>query len=207
MLQFITNTKCSMSVTEQIKTVLEGGCRWIQIRMKDASDDDIRQVVKEVKPLCDKAEAFLLIDDRVELATELNVSGVHVGKTDMHPSKARLAVGPGAVVGVTANTIDDIVAVRSLDIDYIGLGPFRNTVTKENLAPILGTDGIKAIISEMKQKQIEIPIVAIGGICLEDTRAIMETGVNGIAVSGSIVNSTNPLETTRRFVEILKEFE
>jgi thiamine-phosphate pyrophosphorylase len=175
--------------------------------MKDASDDDIRQVVKEVKPLCDKAEAFLLIDDRVELATELNVSGVHVGKTDMHPSKARLAVGPGAVVGVTANTIDDIVAVRSLDIDYIGLGPFRNTVTKENLAPILGTDGIKAIISEMKQKQIEIPIVAIGGICLEDTRAIMETGANGIAVSGSIVNSTNPLETTRRFVEILKEFE
>ena len=119
MLQYITNTSCQHSVAEQVKAVLEGGCRWIQIRMKDASDEEIRKVYEEIKPMCAEKEAFIVINDRVHLAKELEASGVHLGKTDMLPSKARLELGPSAIIGVTANTFDDILAVRGLDIDSV----------------------------------------------------------------------------------------
>lgn len=203
MLQFITNTDCATPVVDQIAGVLEGGCRWIQIRMKDASDDEIRNVYEAVKPKCAEKDAFIIINDRVELAKELGASGVHLGKTDMVPSKARMILGPSAVIGVTANTIDDIIAVRSLDVDYIGIGPFAMTGTKKNLAPVLGLDGLKTIDSQMKDKNIEIAHVAVGGITLGDVRKIMQTGMNGIAVSGAIANSDNIALTTGKFIDEL----
>lgn len=203
MLQFITNTDCATPVVDQIAGVLEGGCRWIQIRMKDASDDEIRNVYEAVKPKCAEKDAFIIINDRVELAKELGASGVHLGKTDMVPSKARMILGPSAVIGVTANTIDDIIAVRSLDVDYIGIGPFAMTGTKKNLAPVLGLDGLKTIDSQMKDKNIEIAHVAVGGITLGDVRDIMQTGMNGIAVSGAIAKSDNIALTTGKFIDQL----
>ena len=203
MLQFITNTDCATPVVDQIAGVLEGGCRWIQIRMKDASDDEIRNVYEAVKPKCAEKDAFIIINDRVELAKELGASGVHLGKTDMVPSKARMILGPSAVIGVTANTIDDIIAVRSLDVDYIGIGPFAMTGTKKNLAPVLGLDGLKTIDSQMKEKNIEIAHVAVGGITLGDVREIMQTGMNGIAVSGAIAKSDNIALTTGKFIDQL----
>lgn len=203
MLQYITNTDCGRSVVEQVKAVIEGGCRWIQIRMKDASDEEIGNVVKEILPLCIEKESFLLLDDRVELAKELNVGGVHLGKDDMPPSKARMILGPAAVIGVTANTIEDIEAVRALDIDYIGIGPFRETTTKKNLAPVLGIDGIKKICDEMQGKEINIAHVAIGGITLDDVKPLLAAGVDGIAVSGAIANAKDMVEATRLFINLM----
>ena len=91
--------------------------------MKDATDEEIGKVVEAVKPTCEQKGVFLLLDDRVELAKQLNVGGVHLGKEDMPPSKARMILGPAAVIGVTANTIADVLAVSQLDIDYFGFGP------------------------------------------------------------------------------------
>ena len=184
MLQYITNTDCPVSVPDQVKGVLEGGCRWIQIRMKEASDDEIKSVVEIVKPLCLEKDAFLLLDDRVELAKTLDVGGVHLGKTDMLPSKARVILGPAAVIGVTANTFDDIKAVRSLDVDYIGIGPYTETSTKKNLAPVLGLEGIRK----------------------EDVVPLMETGINGIAVSGAIAFASDIKKETEEFMRLLKPF-
>lgn len=206
MLQYITNTDCRASVTEQIKGVLAGGCRWIQIRMKDASDEEISHVVGEVKPLCMEKDAFLILNDRVELAKSLDVGGVHLGKSDMLPSKARMILGPAATIGVTANTLDDILAVRSLDIDYIGLGPFADTRTKRNLAPILGLEGIRSLSAGMLEKEINIAHVAVGGIRKDDVVPLMETGINGIAVSGTIANSNDIKKATEEFLELLKPF-
>lgn len=203
MLQYITNTKCGVPVVDQIKMVIEGGCRWIQIRMKDASDKEIAKVAEEVKPLCLEKESFLLIDDRVELAKKADVGGVHLGKEDMAPSKARQILGPAAVIGVTANTIDDIEAVRYFDIDYIGIGPFTDTKTKKKLAPILGLDGISEICAEMEKREINIPRVAIGGIRIEDVKPLLDAGVNGIAVSGAIAFAPDMVEATRRFIELM----
>ncbi len=206
MLQFITNTESRTPVAEQVKGFIAGGGRWVQIRMKEASDEDITAVVNEIKPLCLETETFLLLNDRVELAKTLDVGGVHLGKTDMLPSKARLILGPAAVIGVTANPIDDIKAVRSLDIDYIGMGPYAMTTTKKNLAPILGLEGVRTLCKDMEQLEIDIAHVAVGGIKLEDVVPLMEAGANGVAVSGAIANAEDIARETSRFLEALKPF-
>lgn len=207
MLQFITNTDCKEPVHEQVLAVIEGGCKWVQIRMKDAPDDDIRRVVEIIKPKCIEKEVFLILNDRVELAKELNVGGVHLGKEDMPPSKARMILGPAAVIGVTANTFADIIAVSALDIDYYGIGPYKNTTTKKNLAPILGLEGIRKICYEMAEKNIEIPHVAVGGIQYDDILPLLEAGVNGVAVSGAIANAKDIVKETEKFVSLFPKTE
>ena len=203
MLQFITNTKSKTPVTDQIFAVIEGGGRWIQIRMKDASDEEIKKVVDAVKPKCIETGTFLLLNDRVELAKELNVGGVHLGPDDMPVSKARMILGAAAVIGVTAHTFADVAAVSNLDIDYYGIGPYADTATKENLAPILGLKGIRDICYEMEEKEILIPHVAVGGIKLDDVLPLLEAGVNGIAVSSAIADADNIVKATQDFLKLL----
>lgn len=203
MLQYITNTDSKVSVIDQIFSVIEGGCRWIQIRMKDASDDEIKTVVDAIKPKCIETESFLILNDRVELAKKLDVGGVHLGKEDMPCSQARMILGPAAVIGVTANTIEDIERVKSLDIDYIGIGPFAQTSTKKNLAPILGLDGMRSICSLMEEKHITIPHVAVGGITIDDVDPLLDAGMNGVAVSGAIANAADIVAATRLFIKKL----
>lgn len=203
MLQYITNTACGHSIPDQVKAVLEGGCRWIQLRMKDAPKEEIIEMAKVIKPLTDEKEAFLIINDHVDICRDVNCTGVHLGKNDMLPSKARLELGPLAVIGVTANTFEDIESVRSLDIDYIGIGPFADTKTKKNLAPVLGLQGITDLCGRMRSADINIAHVAVGGIRLEDVQPLLEAGCDGIAVSGAIAYADDMAEATRRFISML----
>lgn len=207
MLQFITNPSAKVSVTDQIFAVLDGGCRWIQIRMKDASDEEIKQVVEAVKPKCIETGAFLLLNDRVELAKELNVGGVHLGNEDMPVSKARMLLGPAAVIGVTAHNLSEVMAVSKLDIDYYGIGPYAPTKTKENLSPILGLDGIRELCYEMEKNEINIARVAVGGIQKDDVLPLLEAGVNGVAVSGAIAFADDIVKATKEFIDLLPHTE
>lgn len=203
MLQFITNESDRYSIAEEVQMAIEGGCRWIQLRMKDATDEEVRQVALELIPMCKETDTFLIIDDRVELVNELRVSGVHLGKNDMDPLKAREILGPHAIIGITANTAADIIAYKGKDVDYVGLGPLRFTTTKKALAPEIGLDGYRAIVEEVRVVGVELPIVAIGGITLSDVKDLMTSGVNGIAVSGAIVNADDPVLETSQFMEAL----
>ena len=203
MLQYITNTQCGKSIPEQVKAVLAGGCKWIQLRMKDASQEELLAMAKEIKVLTDEKEAFLIINDSVEVCRDANATGVHLGKMDTPPSKARMELGPLAVIGVTANTFDDIKAVRSLDIDYIGIGPYADTKTKENLSPVLGLGGISQLCNLMKEEEINIAHVAVGGVSPEDVEPLLEAGVDGIAVSGAIAFADDMTEATRKFCSLL----
>lgn len=203
MLQYITNTDCKVPVADQIFAVIEGGCRWVQIRMKDAPDEDIKKVVEAVMARCIETNTFLLLNDRVELAKQLNVGGVHLGKDDMPPSRARMLLGAAAVIGVTANTLSDALAVSALDIDYYGIGPFAHTDTKKNLAPVLGTDGIRKICFGLEENHVEIPRVAVGGITLNDVLPLLEAGANGVAVSGAIAFADDITAETKKFIDIL----
>lgn len=200
---FITHPSDRYSIAEEVQMALEGGCKWIQLRMKDASDEEFRQTALEIIPLCKENEAFLVFDDRVELAMEMGVHGVHLGKNDMDPLQAREIMGAEAIIGVTANTADDIVRLKGWDVDYVGLGPYRYTTTKKNLSPLLGTDGYRDVVNKVREADVLLPIVAIGGISIEDIPAIMSTGVNGIAVSGSIINAPDSVDYTRRILSAL----
>ena len=157
----------------------------------------------EIIPMCRETETFLIIDDRVELVNELKVSGVHLGKNDMDPLEAREILGPHAIIGITANTAEDIIRYKGKDVDYVGLGPFRHTTTKKNLSPVLGIEGYASVVSQVRQAGVELPIVAIGGITIDDIDAIMATGVNGIAVSGAIINAPDPVEYTNHIMQKL----
>lgn len=203
MLMFITHPSDRYSIAEEVQMALEGGCKWIQLRMKDASDEEFRQTALEIIPMCRENEAFLVFDDRVELAMEMGVHGVHLGKNDMNPLQARETMGAEAIIGVTANTADDIIRFRGWDVDYVGLGPFRYTTTKSNLSPVLGIDGYREIVKAVRDSGMTLPIVAIGGITINDIPAIMATGVNGVAVSGAIINADDPVEYTRNLLEKL----
>lgn len=203
MLQFITHPSERYSIAEEVQMAIEGGCRWVQLRMKDATDEEVKAVALELIPMCRETDTFLVIDDRVELVNELRVSGVHLGKEDMDPVKARELLGPHAIIGVTANTAADIIALKGKDVDYVGLGPFRHTTTKSKLAPVLGIDGISSVVSDVRAAGIELPIVAIGGITADDVEPLIKSGVNGIAVSGAIINAEDPKIYTSSIMEKL----
>ncbi|MBD5212914.1 MAG: thiamine phosphate synthase [Bacteroidales bacterium] len=203
MLQFISKGDNKTLVVEQVKEALAGGCQWIELRMEGASDEDIRQAISEIKPMCQEADAFLIISGRVDLCKELELGGVHLKKSDMLPSKARLELGAGPVIGVDANTVEDITSVRSLDIDYISLSPFR----KENDDNALGIEGVKKLAEEMDRLEMETPRVAAGNILTDDVDAIMNTGVNGIAVSKAIADSRNIVDETRKFIKLLEPYD
>ncbi len=207
MLMFITHPSDRYSIAEEVQMVLEGGCKWIQLRLKDATDEEFRQIALEIIPICRENEAFLVFDDRVELAIEMGVHGVHLGKNDMDPKLARETMGAEAIIGVTANTTEDILSLRGLDVDYVGLGPYRFTTTKHKLSPILGIDGYADIMTNIHDAGVRLPVVAIGGIAIDDIPMLMQTGINGIAVSGSIINADDPVEYTRRVITMLNDYK
>lgn len=203
MLQYISHFTPQISYAEGIRMALEGGCRWIQLRMKDAPAEEIIACAEEVLPLCRRHGAKFLLDDHVELVRQLGADGVHLGKNDMPVDEARKILGPDIIIGGTANTIEDIIQLHKQGADYIGCGPFRFTTTKKNLSPILGLDGYKSIVLKMKELGIDLPIVAIGGITVEDIPAVMGTGVSGIALSGAILGAPDPVEMTARIIETI----
>ena len=207
MLQFITHPSPRFSITEEVRLVLEGGCKWLQLRMKDASYDEMRATALEIIPLCKENDAIMVIDDNVRLTDELRVHGVHLGKNDMPPRQAREELGPHAIIGVTANTAEDILAMRGIDVDYVGLGPFRFTTTKSALSPVIGLDGYRDIMSAIRNAGSELPVVAIGGITLDDIVPLMETGINGVAMSGAIINAPDPKEYTAKVIEALNRYQ
>ena len=203
--QFITHFTDTISYLDSARIALEGGCRWIQLRMKDASDEEVEPVAREVQALCRDFNAFFVLDDRVELVKRLHTDGVHLGKLDMPVDEARAYLGPEFIIGGTANTFDDVQRLHRAGADYIGCGPFRYTTTKKNLAPILGLEGYRTILSQMEEQEINLPIVGIGGIGAEDIADLKATGLNGITLSGSILRALDPVGEMKRIIELTQK--
>lgn len=202
MIQFITNYHDNISLTEQTEYVLEAGCRWVQLRLKGADDAEIYMVGKALRALCNQYEATLILDDVVRMVPVIGADGVHLGKQDMPVDEARKLLGPDKIIGGTANTFEDVERLAQQGANYIGCGPFRFTTTKKNLSPLLGLEGYAAILEQMRQKQIDLPLIAIGGITVEDVPDLVNLGVSGIAVSGAILEAPKPEVMMRRFIRI-----
>ena len=233
-LQFITHFTDKYSYYDSAMIALEGGCRWIQLRMKDADEAEIERVARLILPECRRRGAVFVIDDHVELALRVGADGVHLGKNDMPVSEARRLArefvgkqvtsrqaderqdqsscllvsdrlsAENFIIGGTANTFEDIERLAAQGADYIGCGPFRFTTTKKNLAPMLGIDGYKNILSQMRKHGITLPLVAIGGITCGDIPQLMAAGVTGIALSGSILRAEKPVEEMNKVVNELR---
>jgi thiamine-phosphate pyrophosphorylase len=203
MIQFISHYSERYSYLDSIQLALEGGCRWIQLRMKDATDDEVRPIAIKAQQLCRQYHATFIIDDRVALVRELGADGVHLGKNDMPIREARQLLGPDFIIGGTANTFEDAKAHYEASADYIGCGPFRFTTTKKKLAPVLGLEGYRSIIHQIREARIDIPVVAIGGITKADIPAILQTGITGIALSGTVLRADDPIAEMNHIINII----
>lgn len=204
-IQFITHHTERYSYLDAARMALEGGCRWVQLRMKGATAEEIEPVALKVQALCRQYKAVFIIDDHVELAGKLHADGVHLGKNDMPITEARRILGEGFIIGGTANTFEDVWMHHAAGADYIGCGPFRYTATKKNLSPILGIEGYIDILGHMRKADIHLPVVAIGGITAEDIPALMRTGVSGIALSGTVLHAPHPIEEMKRIIGLMQE--
>jgi thiamine-phosphate pyrophosphorylase len=186
---------------EQARLACSGGGRWIQLRVKNCTGSELKKTALDTLSVCREYKAKLIINDNVLLAAETGADGVHLGKTDMNVETARKILGPQAIIGATANTLQDIEAILLTSADYIGLGPFRFTSTKANLSPVLGMEGYEAILRKLTDKRL--PLIAIGGIQTEDVSGLLGAGLYGVAVSAAINLSTDPAEATKKFLEAI----
>ena len=200
--QFSTHENQRFGYVEGAEMALRGGCKWVQLRMKDATDNKFLSIGRKVAALCRSYNATFLLDDRVHLVAELGADGVHLGKNDMPISEARRILGNEKIIGGTANTFADVQHLAAQGADYIGCGPFRYTPTKRNLAPILGLEGYRNILKQMQQAGINLPLIAIGGIVSTDIAALRDIGVNGIAVSGAVLGAADPIKEMKKLIEI-----
>jgi thiamine-phosphate pyrophosphorylase len=194
-LHYITT---SASLAEQ---ACKGGVDWIQLRLKNTTYDEYYFIAKEVKEICRTYNAIFIINDNVQLAKDINADGVHLGKEDMSPAAARALLGDNYIIGCTANTTEDILQLTRTPVDYIGLGPYRFTGTKENLSPILGIEGYKRVFTELPEKLNTPPVIGIGGILENDVVELLSTGLYGIAVSGAISNAKDITVAAKTFKE------
>jgi thiamine-phosphate pyrophosphorylase len=186
-LYFLTMDDAPMGPVQQVEAACRAGIRWIQLRMKLASDEEVLDAALAARDICSEWGCKLIVNDRVGVALEADVDGVHLGKQDMPVSEARRLLGKEKMIGGTANTIEDIREHWKHGADYIGLGPYRFTTTKKNLSPILGLEGHRRIMGQVKAEGIGLPVVAIGGIGMEDAAALYGAGVQGIAFSGMLI--------------------
>jgi len=199
--QFITNDFSPLNELEQIRQVCKAGANWIQLRLKDKTDEEIMELGKQASEICSQYQACFILNDHVHLVKKIGAQGVHLGKADMAPRQARQLLGPNYIIGGTANNMEDIRKLHQAGVDYIGLGPFRFTNTKKNLAPTLGLQGYSKIIQQSKEENIKLPIVAIGGIEIDHVSELMACELHGIALSSSITQADDPKNTTENYLK------
>lgn len=203
-LHFITNQWSPLSIEEQVQHYLSAGGRWVQLRLKNLPETEIVAWGKRIQQMCKKHGATFIINDHVHIAQQLDADGVHLGKEDLSPTKARTLLGNGKIIGATANSRADLENALTHPIDYIGLGPFRFTQTKKKLATPMGLEGFQEHYLWMQQQARPLPIIGIGGILPDDVADIRATGIHGIALSSCISHADNPADTTKQLINELK---
>jgi len=198
-LQYISQGSTPEEQFYNINSTLDAGCKWIQLRFKNCEKKQLINLTEKIKKLCSLYNSTLIINDNVDIAKIVDIHGVHLGLKDMPVRTAREILGEDKIIGGTANTLIDVLTRINEGCNYIGIGPYRFTTTKEKLSPVLGLDGINRIMNTLTIEQRNVPVYAIGGIQHGDIDDILKTGVYGVAISGLITLSNNKKET----IEIL----
>ncbi|MEP1489044.1 MAG: thiamine phosphate synthase [Algibacter sp.] len=191
-LHYISQGDSPKEHLENIQKACTSGVELVQLRLKKVSEKKILNLAKEAREITSHFQTRLIINDHYKIAKDVKADGVHLGKTDTCPDIVRKHLYTWQMIGGTANTIEDCETLIDKQVDYIGLGPFRSTTTKDNLSPVLGLNGYTAIIEALKT---ETPIIGVGGITLEDVTDLLEAGISGVAVSGAITRNFNRIKT------------
>lgn len=183
------------SVTEEL---LQGGVSCVQLREKNADDSFILREAAEMKKLCARYHVPLIINDRPDLALKAGASGVHVGLSDMGIQNARQILGEDFIIGASAHNVEEALAAEAAGADYLGCGAVFGSTTKTNVSR-LSSETLKNICAA-----VHIPVVAIGGVSLDNLPELTGTGISGAAVISGLYASTDKAGTAAQFLTILE---
>lgn len=197
-LHYISQGATPKEHLENIQNACQSGAELVQLRLKDLSDKKVLKTAEEAREITNHFQTRLIINDYYKIAKEVKADGVHLGLSDTNPKTARKELYSWQIIGGTANTLQDCEQRINEGVDYIGLGPFRFTTTKDNLSPVLGIEGYRLIIEELKT---ETPMIAIGGITINDIPEILNTGISGIAMSGEITKDFNQIRNIHKILQ------
>lgn len=204
-LHYISQGSTPKEHLENIQKACSSGAELVQLRLKNQPEKVVLETAQQAREITSKFQALLIINDHYKIAAAVKADGVHLGKLDSCPTTARKELASWQLIGGTANTLEDCKNLIHKKVDYIGLGPFRFTKTKKNLSPVLGINGYLTILEELKT---ELPVIAIGGIVIDDVTELMKTGIHGIAVSGEITRNFNSIPDFKKRInggEIVEE--
>lgn len=185
-LQFITHDIPALSHIEQTRIACEAGAKWIQYRCLTKDDAALLEDINVIAEICDDWGATLIVTNHIHLNKKADIQGFHIEDMDADFVALRQQLGDDITIGGSSNTIEGLLRLAAEGADYAGCGPFSHTTTKPNNSPLLGLEGYTRIVAELREKAIDMPVLAVGGVKLDDVEALMATGVFGIAASSAI---------------------
>jgi len=208
-LQYISKGATPNEHLTHIENVCKAGCQWVQLRLKEVDLETHLEIAKKARKITLEYGATLIINDNIGIASLCNADGVHLGLEDTCPLEARKQLPKDSIIGGTCNTLEQALYQISKGVDYLGIGPFKHTVTKKKLSPILGKEGISKTVNALLEKNHNLPIVAIGGITKQDLEAVVTTGVSQVALSGALTcltNDANSLQKLKTDIETFNQY-
>lgn len=198
---FITDRKaCGLSCKDMTLKVLGTGVRWVQYREKEKSRREIYEEALRLRRLTADFNVSFIVNDHADIALSVGADGVHLGQDDLPLKEARKIIGREKIIGISTHSLEQAIEAEKGGADYIGFGPVFHTITKDAGSP-KGIEMLRKV-----KKQIHIPVIAIGGITLENIRSVLETGVDAVAVASAILGG-DIVENARRFLDIIREFD
>ncbi|MFN8549504.1 MAG: thiamine phosphate synthase [Candidatus Eisenbacteria bacterium] len=181
---------------ELARLALEGGAETVQYRRKDGTARQMIAEAAEIHALCRRHRARLIVNDRVDIAMAVDADGVHLGVDDLPIGFARELLGATRLIGGSSDNAEEAVSLARQSVDYAGIGPVFATRSKQDTGPVLGLEGLAAAV-----RATTLPLIAIGGISIENIDQVLATGVHGVAVLGAVCLADDPLLATRTLRE------
>ena len=186
------------TLAEVVETLLKAGVTCVQLREKEAEDAFILQEAQELKALCHRYGVPFLVNDRPDLAQAVGADGVHVGQEDTGLTEARNLLGPNALLGGSAHTVEEALAAQAAGADYLGCGAVFGSGTKHNVSQ-MPLETLTAIC-----QAVDIPVVAIGGVSLDNLPLLADTGIAGVAVISGLFAADDQTEAAQAFLRQLE---
>ncbi len=195
-----SNNLNGLDHAQLVEQYLKGGIRFLQVREPTLSDSLLYPQLLRIQSLCEPLEAQFVINDRVDLALAVRAHGVHLGQDDLPVRVARDLLGKEAIIGLSTHNRQQFLEAQAQDIDYIAMGPIFSTSTKEAEDPPLGVEALGALIADSR-----FPVVAIGGISLEEAPQVWTSGADSVAVISDLANAADPAQRVSRYLALGKE--
>lgn len=202
--QYITHDIPNLTHIEQAQLACEAGAKWIQYRCLSKHDEALLADINAIAEICDDWGTTLIVTDHIHLNDKADIQGFHIEDMDADFAALRNKVGNDVTLGGSANTVKNLIRLATQAVDYAGFGPFATTETKPNDLPLIGVEGYYKAAQELKAANIQLPLLAVGGIKIYDVEALMQTGIYGIAVSGAINFADDFIEAYQDFYDAVK---